>query len=117
MPRNSEDVLDDIHEKLDGLEWSGDTLEEIASIMRGAGYPIREPGRKPIVKIRAIANDQEGYVMRAYGPTRAAARAKLCEQLDSYEDEEGRGDLWLRSNEGFLTYEEVPEDTDESDAG
>lgn len=35
--------LDAIHETLDGKEWSADTLDDISSLIRQAGYTIREP--------------------------------------------------------------------------
>jgi hypothetical protein len=47
-PDDSEDgidpyaVLDAITETLDGQEWSSDTLDAIATILREAGYPIRD---------------------------------------------------------------------------
>lgn len=31
-----------IQERLDGVEWSSDTLEEIADMMRSNGYRIRD---------------------------------------------------------------------------
>ncbi len=33
-----------IQEQLDGVEWSSDTLDRIASILIGAGYRIRDTG-------------------------------------------------------------------------
>lgn len=69
------------------------------------------------MKVRAIANDQEGYVRFAYGKDRPAARAQLCKEMDVQAEEEGHTDKWLKANRGFLTYQEVPDDTDESDAG
>lgn len=41
--RLATDALDAIHTMLDAREWDGDTLDRIASIMRDAGYAIREP--------------------------------------------------------------------------
>lgn len=69
------------------------------------------------MKYRAIANDQEGYVRCAYGKTKGKARIQLCKEMDEQEDRPGRTDTWLNANPGFLTYQEVPDDTDESDAG
>jgi len=37
------EALDAIHEILDGCEWSADTLDEIAYIIRQTGRPINEP--------------------------------------------------------------------------
>lgn len=37
------DTLDNIHAELDGTEWSSDTLEKVAFLIRAAGYKIREP--------------------------------------------------------------------------
>lgn len=39
---NAEEALLAIQEQLDGVEWSSQTLEEIASIMTRAGYRIRD---------------------------------------------------------------------------
>jgi len=36
-------TLEAIHEVLDGTYWSADTLEQIADLLRGAGYQIRSP--------------------------------------------------------------------------
>lgn len=36
-------TLDAIHKVLDGASWSPDTLEQIADLLRGAGYQIRSP--------------------------------------------------------------------------
>jgi hypothetical protein len=36
-------TLDAIHKVLDGRYWSPDTLEEIADLLRRAGYQIRSP--------------------------------------------------------------------------
>ena len=36
-------ALEAIHKILDGRHWSPDTLEEIAEVLRGAGYEIRSP--------------------------------------------------------------------------
>ena len=37
------DALDAIHAELDGKEWSSDTLDNIAAILRDAGYSIASP--------------------------------------------------------------------------
>jgi len=37
------DALDWIHDLLDGQEWTPDTLNEIADILRRAGYTVRDP--------------------------------------------------------------------------
>lgn len=39
-------ALDAIHAELDGKEWSSDTANNIADIMRAAGYVIGEPGEE-----------------------------------------------------------------------
>ena len=36
-------TLDAIHKVLDGTYWSPETLEQIADLLRGAGYQIRSP--------------------------------------------------------------------------
>jgi hypothetical protein len=36
-------ALDAIHKVVDGAYWSPDTLEQIADLLRGAGYQIRSP--------------------------------------------------------------------------
>lgn len=36
-------TLDAIAEALDGKEWNAETLEQVASILRDAGYALREP--------------------------------------------------------------------------
>lgn len=36
-------TLDTIHEVLDGRYWNADTLDEIADLLRRAGYEIRSP--------------------------------------------------------------------------
>lgn len=37
------DCLDEVVAQLDGKEWSPDTLDTIAGILRSYGYTIREP--------------------------------------------------------------------------
>lgn len=39
-------ALNAIHAELDGKEWSSDTANNIANIMRAAGYVIGEPGEE-----------------------------------------------------------------------
>lgn len=39
---SNDDALLAIQELLDGVEWTPDTLDEIARIMREAGYRIRD---------------------------------------------------------------------------
>jgi hypothetical protein len=36
-------TVEAIHKVLDGRYWSPDTLEQIADLLRGAGYEIRSP--------------------------------------------------------------------------
>lgn len=36
-------ALNDIHALLDGTEWSNETLEQIAEILRESGREVREP--------------------------------------------------------------------------
>ena len=36
-------TLDAIHKVLDGTYWSLDTLDQVADLLHGAGYPIRSP--------------------------------------------------------------------------
>jgi hypothetical protein len=38
------DLLLAIQNRLDGIEWSSDTLEEIAQLMVNSGYRIRDSG-------------------------------------------------------------------------
>lgn len=42
MAMNQSDALDAIAALLDGQEWSPDTLDDIARILRDAGYEIRD---------------------------------------------------------------------------
>ena len=37
------ELLDEIVDRLDGQDWTPDTLDQIANILRQAGYVIREP--------------------------------------------------------------------------
>jgi hypothetical protein len=39
---NDHDLLLEIQTRLDGVEWSSDTLEEIAQLMVNSGYRIRD---------------------------------------------------------------------------
>ena len=39
---NDHEALLAIQELMDGVEWSPDTLDEIAAVMRRAGYRIRD---------------------------------------------------------------------------
>lgn len=41
--RRAARTLDRIHALLDGQQWSPDTLDAIARLLRSAGYEIREP--------------------------------------------------------------------------
>ena len=41
--REAGQTLQAIHANMDGKEWSPDTLDAIAEILRGAGFTIREP--------------------------------------------------------------------------
>ena len=42
-PRSTLQALNEIHALLDGKEWTCDTMEEIARVIRSLGYEIREP--------------------------------------------------------------------------
>lgn len=42
MSINNADALDMIQRELSGREWSSDTLDAIADIMRAAGYEIAD---------------------------------------------------------------------------
>lgn len=35
--------LHEIHDLLDGKEWSSNTMSEVADVLRRAGYSVREP--------------------------------------------------------------------------
>lgn len=43
QPHDLVRTLHAIHKVLDGTYWSPDTLEQIADLLRGAGYQIRSP--------------------------------------------------------------------------
>ena len=43
MSANPSQVLGDIVDLLDGTEWGSETLDEIAKLLREAGYQIRDP--------------------------------------------------------------------------
>ena len=42
-PLSDTEALDRIHECLNGLEWSADTLEAIAALIEATGRPIAPP--------------------------------------------------------------------------
>lgn len=35
-------IVNAIHREMDGKEWSADTLDRIAELLKGAGYEIRD---------------------------------------------------------------------------
>ena len=37
------EALHSIHALMDGTEWSADTLQDIAAVLKRAGLPVREP--------------------------------------------------------------------------
>jgi hypothetical protein len=47
MSLNNADALEQIQQLLSGKEWSPETLEVIAEIMRAAGYAIEELNPEP----------------------------------------------------------------------
>lgn len=47
----ADDALNLIHDLLDGVEWTPETLNRIAEIMNSAGYPIRDLNGKTIEQL------------------------------------------------------------------
>ena len=60
------DVGAQIHQIMDGVEWSPDTLDEIAQVLERAGYEIRDPNDEPEPGVgKECKHDDESDIVTA----------------------------------------------------
>jgi len=54
------ETLEAVHRALDGVEWSADTTDAIATILAGAGYTFRDPDElEPAKSVPFLGNDDD----------------------------------------------------------